>query len=550
VRLSYTALLILALGGFACAQPSITANSVLNVSGYQSTLAPDTVFVIFGANLGPASIATAAAPSYPTSLGGTSITFTPSGGGAAINAKMIYSLAGQVAGLLPSSITPGTYAVRVIYQNQTSAPQNVTVVARSFGIAAANGYGTGTAQATIGNVNGGISLTRFNSGSVSFNGNNWTLTPAHPGDALVLWGTGGGADAANDTGGTSGDQTAAGNFIVNVGGRQVTPVYAGASSGYPGLWQVNFTLPSDITPDCLATAQVSAGGVTGNSVTIPIAALGQASCSDSSMPASVYSKLDSGGNITLAAFALGKLDNGAGTIQETASGSVQSYSTSEWITLESGPKFGLCRVYDRSYPPNARDPGSPDAFLDAGSKLSLTGPNVPAGFGLGPVPTAMGNAYNGSLTLGTLTSGSYTLTATGGTQVGPFNTSTTFPASFTLTNAASVSTIDRTVPLVLNWTSSGVDQVMVVLGTTVAGPGLRHLVTINCTLPAGPGTYTIDSQALAYLPLAPANGTAINTLAVEGTKQGMFTANLTAGGQTDIGIFSANLGISENVVVK
>jgi hypothetical protein len=162
----------------------------------------------------------------------------------------------------------------------------------------------------------------------------------------------------------------------------------------------------------------------------------------------------------------------------------------------------------------------------------------------------MGNAYNGSLTLGTLTSGTYALTAPGGTQVGPFNSSTTFPASFTLTNAASVSTIDRTVPLVLNWTSSGVDQVMVVLGTTVAGPGLRHLVTINCTLPAGPGTYTIDSQALAYLPLAPANGTAINTLAVEGTKQGMFTANLTAGGQTDIGIFSANLGISENVVVK
>ena len=550
MRLSTPALLLLALAGFACAQPSITANSVLNVSGYQSSLAPDTVFVIFGSNLGPASIATATAPSYPTSLGGTSITFTPSGGGAAINAKMVYSLAGQVAGLLPSSITPGTYAVRVTYQTQTSAPQNVTVVARSFGIAAANGYGTGTAQATIGNVNGGISLTRFNSGSVNFNGNNWTLTPAHPGDALVLWGTGGGADAANDTGGTSGDQTAAGNFIVNVGGRQITPVYAGASSGYPGLWQVNFNLPTDITPDCLATAQVSAGGVTGNSVTIPIAAPGQTACADSSMPASVYSKLDSGSNITVAAFALGKIDNGAETIQETASGSVQSYSASEWITLQSGPKFGLCRVYDRSYPPNGRDPGSPDAFLDAGSKLALTGPNLAAGFGLGPVPTAMGNAYNGPVSLGTLTSGTYTLTAPGGSQVGPFNSSTTFPASFTLTNAASLSTIDRTVPLVLNWTSTGVDQVMVVLGASIAGPGLRHLVTINCTLPAGPGTYTIDSHALAYLPLATGTAIAVNTLAVEGTKQGMFTANLTAGGQTDIGIFSANLGISENVIVK
>jgi hypothetical protein len=92
---------------------------------------------------------------------------------------------------------------------------------------------------------------------------------------------------------------------------------------------------------------------------------------------------------------------------------------------------------------------------------------------------------------------------------------------------------------------------MVVLSTTVAGPGFRHLVTINCSLPAGPGTYTIDSGALAYLvPAAPANATVISTLAVEGAKQGTFTANLTAGGQTDIGIFSANLGPSRNVTIK
>ena len=30
--------------------------------------------------------------------------------------------------------------------------------------------------------------------STTFGGHDWTLTPAHPGDTLVLWGTGGGAD--------------------------------------------------------------------------------------------------------------------------------------------------------------------------------------------------------------------------------------------------------------------------------------------------------------------------------------------------------------------
>jgi hypothetical protein len=66
------------------AQPVITANGVLNASGYQTTLAPDTVFVIFGAAMGPASIATASAPDYPTMLSGTSITFTPAAGGGAV----------------------------------------------------------------------------------------------------------------------------------------------------------------------------------------------------------------------------------------------------------------------------------------------------------------------------------------------------------------------------------------------------------------------------------------------------------------------------------
>lgn len=65
-----------------------------------------------------------------------------------------------------------------------------------------NSAGTGTAQAAIGNVNNGISLDRTTSGRVSFGGYDWTLSPAHPGDEVVLWGTGGGADFLNDAGGS------------------------------------------------------------------------------------------------------------------------------------------------------------------------------------------------------------------------------------------------------------------------------------------------------------------------------------------------------------
>jgi uncharacterized protein (TIGR03437 family) len=65
---------------------------------------------------------------------------------------------------------------------------------------------------------------------------------------------------------------------VTVGGRTIKPEYAAASSGYPGLWQINWTLPADIAPDCRAPLSVTAGGEVSNSVTIPIAATGQSAC--------------------------------------------------------------------------------------------------------------------------------------------------------------------------------------------------------------------------------------------------------------------------------
>jgi uncharacterized protein (TIGR03437 family) len=162
------------------------------------------VFVIFGNNLGPAEIEGTSLP-YPPDLAGTSISFTPVAGGAAVPAKLVFTSIAVVAGFLPSSVAPGTYSVTVTYNSQTSSPQNVTVAQRSFGIAAANSGGTEEAQATLANVNGGLSLVRFTNGSTSSGGFTFALTPAHPGDTVVLWGTGGGADPANDAGGTSGD---------------------------------------------------------------------------------------------------------------------------------------------------------------------------------------------------------------------------------------------------------------------------------------------------------------------------------------------------------
>jgi uncharacterized protein (TIGR03437 family) len=531
--------------------PTINTGQIFNATGYQTKLAPDTVFALFGTNLGPASLAPASGPDYPASLAGTSVTFTPVGGGASIIAKLVYTFATQVAGILPSSIAPGTYAVTVTYNTLTSAPQNVTVVARSFGIAAANSAGSGAAQATIANINGGLSLTRFMAGSVSFGGNTWTLSPAHPGDTIVLWGTGGGADAQNDSGGSSGDQTAAGNFIVTAGTQQITPLYAGTSFGYPGLFQINFKLPIDIATDCFTTVKVTADGEVSNTVVIPIAADGQTSCTDPTTPASVLSKLDSGANINFGAFVIAKTTSQSTTTQETASGAVLSFTPSEWTILNSGPVFGACRLYDRTYPQAGKDPGTPDSFLNAGTRLPLSGPNLAAGSGLSVSATPSGPSYLMSMNLGTLASGTYTISGTGGADVGPFSSTTVFPASFTATNFSSITTINRSQPLTFTWTGTGIDQVGIIIATSLTTGGLQHLTTLQCNVPSGPGTYTVPAAALATLLPATSSGTSFGNVTITGINtQGKFTANLTKGGQLDIGTFWSEIGAGKNIAVQ
>ena len=521
------------------AQPVIrSSNGVLNASGYQAQLAPDTVFVIFGTGLGPAAIQTGSAPNYPASLAGTSVNFTPTGGGAAIPAKMVYTLATQVAGLLPSSITPGTYSVTVTYQNQTSPGSNVTVLARSLGIATSNSGGTGAAQATIGNVNNGISLDRMTGGSVNFGGYTWTLSPAHPGDEIVLWGTGGGADPVNDTGGTSGDQTAAGNFTVSVDGTTIVPLYSGASSGYPGLWQVNFVLPSNIAADCFASVTVTGGGQTSNRVTIAIAATGQPSCS-ASIPASTLSKLDSGaGTITMAGLVMGEIyQNGA--LSYEIGGVINQYTVAEFLIPYGGTKVGYCTILSETYPVGSKEPSAPDSQLDAGT-ITLSGP----GAGTNQTLSKFGGAYSGTLSSVAL-GGSYTLAAAGGSQVGPFSITSKFPNAFTVTNLSSLANVNRSQGLTVNWTGSGnFDTVEIQINTTTETSTTVFGSDLNCAVPASLGTYTIPASVLANLTPA-ANAllqvTADNTggfaASAESTTDPNTVIPLVSGGLVDFGGF-------------
>ena len=124
---------------------------------------------------------------------------------------------------------------------------------------------------------------------------------------MVLWGTGLGADTASDlNGGTSGDVTQAGQVKVLVGGIAVTPAYAGRSSGAPGLDQINFTVPSTMTPGCFVGIQVQAGGSTSNLGFIAVASPGASACTTPFMTTAELARLDVGGNVVIGNFSLSK----------------------------------------------------------------------------------------------------------------------------------------------------------------------------------------------------------------------------------------------------
>ncbi len=572
--------------GPAMAQPSIRAeNGVLNASSYLPDIARGSWFVVFGNNMGPVVLALAAGTPFPTELAGTRVTFTPAAGGTAIDARLWYTSAAQLAALLPSGAAAGDYDVRVIFSGQTSAPRRVRVVERSFGFATVAQNGAGPAQATNASLNNGASLVRFVSGTISFNNINWQLRPAYPTETLILWGTGGGADAQSDvTGGTSGDQTEAGNIRVFVGGTEITPAYAGRSSGSPGLDQINFTLPAGVMLGCTVSLQVRAGGRLSNLGSLAIARSPQTQCTHPTLTESQLRRLDQGGTVVVGGLTVSKVSSriavaGLGTIDSTTEAAVGSFSRFG-ISQISDANFslleiGACSVVRRTGDFTTILTGTAPQALDAGNQLTLNGPNASNTAIPNLVDPTTGRRLNiysatlfasgfmgfGGMGSPTLVQGSYTIAGTGGPDVGAFSASIAFPGAFTWTNENSVpAVVSRSQNLPVTWMGGGDGLVFIngFAGMQVAGGTLTNpifdVAVFTCFAQASAGNFTIPSSVLQQLPQVSADPTsgAIGNILVgaipDTTRgQGVFSAPLTAGGSIDFGYFSYLVGTSKTV---
>ncbi len=569
----------------AVAQPAISAtNGVLNASSYLPDIARGSWLVIFGGSLGPASLTLASGSPFPTELAGTRVTFTPAAGGTATDARLWYTSAGQLAGLLPSSAAAGDYDVRVVFNSQTSAPRRVRVVERNFGFATVAQNGAGPAQATNASLNNGVSLVRFTSGSLNFSGLTWQYRPAYRGETLILWGTGLGPDAQSDlTGGTSGDQTAAGSIRVIVGGAEITPAYAGRSSGSPGLDQINFILPADVAFGCTASLQVRAGGRLSNLGSLAIVNSGQAQCTHPTLTETQLRRLDQGGTITIGALTLAKTSSkvtvpGIGTIDsatESASGYFGRYGVSQIADANfSLTQVGACSVFRRTGDITAILTGTPPQALDAGNQLTLNGPNasnkaVPnqtdptTGRRLNSYSTTLyssGFMGFGGVGSPTVTQGAYTIAGSGGPDIGTFTANINFPGAFTWTNEASVpAVVPRSQNLPITWSGGG-DGLVTISGFAGSQTGgtqtnpIYDVAGFTCIAQASAGNFSVPSAVLQQLPQVSGDVTsgAIGNLSVfaipdAGRGQGVFSAPLTAGGNVDFAYFSYAVGSSKTV---
>ena len=548
-------LILTFLTAFAASAAAPAITSVVNAASYiplgntGSGIAQGAFFVVFGSGLGPASISIASMP-YPTSLSNTMITVTPASG-TAVTAYLYYSVDGQVAGILPSNTPIGPASVTVTYNNATSAPVKITVVKSYFGIFTLDQAGTGPAAILNRNPDGLNSLTN----SVAAGG------------VLEVYGTGLGPITVADNG-PPGQVVPAGIDVkVLVAGQTITPLYAGRAPGFAGEDQIDFQLPSDASvPDgCFIPFAIQVNGVVSNYGTFAKTTGGKTCTAPLGLSAATLQKLDAGGNLTVGLLSLSRNTDvialGTSTfnlVVESAGAAFARFDAAGLFNLNLTPgalppfnAAGTCIVQTQASttPPTSALPPLPKD-LDAGS-LTLSGPG---GVSKDLTRSTTAGSAGYSVVLGSSTPviqpGQWTMKGTGGADIGAFTASVTVPAPLACSNcdgATGINTVDRTKPLVVQWTGGGGSSDYVQIGglattPSTADPSKNVAVIFSCTARASDGQFTVPVSILGQMPQSSADLLAANTGAlvlvnVLGNSGTAFTAPVTAGGNIDLGFF-------------
>lgn len=508
-----------AVAGPSATPPTPTVTKFVNNYSFtgpgfpNSGIAPSTIATIFGSALSgpipnPFTLNPSPTPGLPTTSNGAQVTI--SAGGKTFNPGIYYAIPTQIAVVVPAGVPTGAASATVTYNGQTSAPFPIQIVAQALGLDTYFGTGSGLITAT--DAISGVLIT--------------PASPAQPGQILTLWGSGLGADSQDsDTVFTTTPHAVnqAGTQIW-FGGVQAAVGYAG-SSGYPGLVQINTTVPAGVS-GCAVSVVGVVNGVSSNFGTIPVNS-SSGECSDPAFGAKGGSLVTLSGQSSVKAGTLiigQSVSQNSGssgvTTSNTASGSFHRLTGTNFGGASSYASLGSCFVTQTA--PGA--PASTPAGLDAGA-IMLSGPGG-ATYPLTPLPADQGS-YSAQLPAGGISTagGTFVFTGAGGADVGAFTGSVTLPTpALSWTNQSAVATVTRSNGATVTW-SGGTQNGFVLIQGTSTDSSTAATGSFSCYAPQSALSFTIPKSVTNALPagtgtLSLGNDTNFNSFSASGLDYG------------------------------
>jgi uncharacterized protein (TIGR03437 family) len=535
--------------------PTPTVNSVTNAAGYipqnlpGGGVAQGALMVVKGTNLGPASVVIATSFPLQTTLGGTSVSVTV--GGQTVKCIMYYTLATQVAAILPSATPVGTGTITVTYNGTASATAPIIVVANNFNTFTVNQGGSGDAIAFL-------------------NSDNGLITPVHsanPGETVVLWGTGLGAVTGDETEPAVQVNLTNVPIQVYIGGQPATVLFRGRNACCSSVDTVYVTVPAGVS-GCVVPVITQIGNNVGNGSSIAVATSGR-TCTPTNTSisganiSSITSILENGGTFSSGGVSLsrtvsttqpitvgGMTVGGGTTSMDSADASFSS------VTVPAGgagasslvadvANYGACTVV--FYTGATVPPSNPYTVtsLDAGPSISLIGPGGPQTLTKSSISGSIYYSATLSSTGNYLSAGSYTATGPGGANVGPFSASLTLAQPLVWTNQASITTVNRAAGQTVTWTGGDPAGYVQISGSSFIGSSVATAAYayFTCTAQTNADSFNIPSYVLLALPPSGSESAGGISIAIPGSLSvGSYSTGtpFTATGLT-YGYFSASV---------
>lgn len=515
-------------------------------------IAQGSIFDIFGTF---PNVATSALQGVPLTTKVNNVGVNVTVNGTTTAAIIYYVSQNQIDAILPSNTPVGTGMLTVVLPNTNTVSTPITVVAGAFGILTLNTYGTGSAYAF--DANNGYAVVGYGSA-------------ANPGDVIVLYGTGLGPVAGDETQ-TQSQTNLSAPIEVDIGGISANVAYHGRTV-FPGLDQVNVTVPSGVS-GCNVSLVVKTGNFVSNATSIAVAAAGSRACSDANFgySATVLNKcITSGcttGSITVSKTTTttqGISVPGFGTVGggTTTSDNVDASFSKITAAQAAGGLYnpltasiGSCTVYTFSYSGN-NAPNLPNVTF-----TSLNAGTITVSGAASTSMAYQNGGYSASDSKGALISaagGTINFTnGGGGPDIGGLSGASVNLGTQLTSNVTGTSTVTRSSGQNVTWSGGAPGTSVVISGESISPVGTSTTNYVGaffwCTAPVSAGSFNVPATVLLALP---ATGTMTQsgvTIPIPSFLTISNTTNpvtFTAASGLDQGIITGSYGVSNQVTYK